>query len=47
MAAVKDMVSGPGPGFVYQGLGGSFGSETHQPKENLDPKFGGGKIKFK
>ena len=24
----------------------SFGSETHPPKQNLDPKFGRGKIKF-
>ena len=34
--------------FVYKraGGGGSFGSETHPPKKNLDQKFGRGKIKF-
>ena len=26
--------------------GRSFGSETQPPNKNLDPKFGGGKIKF-
>ena len=26
--------------------GGSFGSEIHPPKENLDPKCGRGKFKF-